>query len=156
MRGEAEGSVCSGKFNESVKQGKKAIKKTVIWALEENIDLYMGEGDSFMHTYTANISRVCLGEISAFQMANLPSRDAYREVGAQRNPACPCVSLTSHRKRLFFFFFLLIAQSVSMRLMLYVRFYTNWHIRKKGSTFTFPHKSIFLLLQHSTAVRVFF
>lgn len=58
-----------------------------------------------MHTYTANISRVCLGEISAFQMANLPSRDAYREVGAQRNPACPCVSLTSHRKRLFFFFF---------------------------------------------------
>lgn len=67
--------------------------------------MYMGEGDSFMHIYTANISRVCLGEISAFQMANLPSRDAYREVGAQRNPACPCVSLTSHRKRLFFFFF---------------------------------------------------
>jgi len=41
-----------------------------------------------------------------------------------------------------------------MRLMLYVRFYTNWHIRKSGATFTFPIKAVFFLLQqHFAAVR---
>lgn len=32
-----------------------------------------------------------------------------------------------------------------MRLMLYVRFYTNWHINKTRTTFTFPVKAFFLV-----------
>lgn len=57
--------------------------------------------------------------------------------------ACPSVSLTG-LGILFppvFSRFLLIAQSVSMRLMLYVRLYTNYHIRRRESTFTLPNKA---------------
>lgn len=78
----------------------------------------------------------------------------YDLLQAQKNPACPCVSLTSHGKR-FFSIILLIAQSVSMRLMLYVRYYTNWHIRTSGSTFTSPLKRLLLLPATLSSSEVF-
>lgn len=92
------------------------------------------------------------------QMANLPPGNANREVAAQ--PVLLCHLLASG-----YFFppvfsrFLLIAQSVSMRLMLYVRLYTNYHIRRRESTFTLPNKAATPTPtpppppQHSAAVR---
>lgn len=96
------------------------------------------------------------------QMANLPPGDANREVAAQPVLLCHLLASGYFFQPVFslFFFFLLIAQSVSMRLMLYVRLYTNYHIRKRESTFTLPNKAAALPPtpppppQHSAAARV--
>lgn len=123
----AERSVCSGKFNESVKNISVLHTSSSYWI---NLAFNGDEGGENLRLHL---------KISVIQMANLPHGNAYREAGAQ--PVLVC-HLPASGKGFFYLFiyFLLIAQSVSMKLTLYVRLYTNWHVSKKEYIFTFPIK----------------
>lgn len=130
-RGEWRNVFAQGKFNWSVSRPPQKKKKSNAGVFNSNCLDSNGKPTAAFQVILDNVG---------YSNGKSSTRQCQQRGGSS---ACPSVSLTG-LGILFppvFSRFLLIAQSVSMRLMLYVRLYTNYHIRRRESTFTLPNKA---------------